>query len=158
LQVFYRGLTNANIGALQALLDEYAVYAPKKTSPFGGMVADPDAQFAGGLAFNAIHEIKTLLHADMDRLMAWAARGEMPSMQERLAARYRAAEVAERCVGAAKAIFEASGGSVLFDASPMGRIYRNLIAARQHVGVQHRQLARSLGAHVFGQPSADVML
>lgn len=158
LQGFYRGLTNASIGALEALLDEFIAYAPKKTGQLGPMSMDPDAQLACGQARVAIAEMKLILRATSETLLDYAGRGEFPSMEERLLFRYQAGEVAERCVNAARLVFEAAGGSVLFDHLPMGRIYRNLIAARQHVGVQHRAFGRALGANLFGLPSPEIML
>jgi 3-hydroxy-9,10-secoandrosta-1,3,5(10)-triene-9,17-dione monooxygenase len=159
LQIFYRGISTAGIGALQQLYDAFIAYAPPKMGPFGtSMIADPDAQYAAGIAFNTLHEIKTLLRSDVSRLYDCAAAGEVPPMDERFALRYRAGHVAERCVEAARLMLEASGGSALYETHPFGRIYRNLTAARNHIGVQHRSFARSLGSHLFGIPNHDIQV
>jgi 3-hydroxy-9,10-secoandrosta-1,3,5(10)-triene-9,17-dione monooxygenase len=92
-------------------------------------------------------------------LLDLASRGESASMSDRLRYRYQSSFVAETCVINAKALFEAAGaGAMMEETMNMGRIYRNLICARQHIGSQFRKYARTVAADRFGEKSTEIML
>ena len=57
----------------------------------------------------------------------------------------------DRCLVAARALFENAGGTGLFDQYPFARILNDLTAARQHAAAQYRLAGRSIGAVSLGQ-------
>src|SRR5690606_15323063 len=113
----------------------------------------PDTQLALGEAVATLDELKILALHDLSKLEALAAAGRIPTEDELNLYRYRAQVVGERATNAAKLLFELSGGGGLYESEhPIGRIYRNLIAARNHpAAAVFRDSARAIGASMFGK-------
>lgn len=150
-QVFIRAITNGCIGGLQAMLDAFRDYAKTRISVVAGAATmDPDAQFACANAQTTIDELKCVLDRNFGALAGYAQRGEIPPFEERLLYKFQSSSVAHRCLEAARQIFECTGGTGIYDTSPFGRIYTDLIAAKQHAAAQHRVTGRSLGANHLG--------
>jgi len=119
---------------------------------------DPDAQLASAEAASAIDEMKCILHRNFADIDAHARRGEQPSEEQRLLYRYQSSVVAERCLELAAKIFKCAGGSGLYNSLSFGRIYADLIAARQHVSNQSQISGRGYGAVLLGLPNRDPMI
>ncbi len=158
-QVFGRVVTNACIGGLQAMLDAFRDYGAKRVGTTGATTArDPDAQLAAAEALSALDEIKATLHRNFAVMADYARRGEETPVELRLLYKYQCAAVADRCLEIAARIFKCVGGSGMFDSYPFGRIYSDLIAARQHVSNQSQVYGRNLGATLLGLPNPDPQL
>lgn len=153
--VFNRAVTACTIGGLEAMIDAVADYVRSKISVITTKsVADhPDTQLVVGEAAATLDELKILALHDLAKLEELAAAGTTPDEDELNLFRYRAQVVGERATNAAKQLFEVSGGGGLYeDEHPIGRIYRNLIAARNHpAAAVYRDSARAIGASMFGK-------
>jgi 3-hydroxy-9,10-secoandrosta-1,3,5(10)-triene-9,17-dione monooxygenase len=159
VQVFFRAVTNGCIGALQALLDDFRAYGAARITTVGSSTSnDPDAQLACAEAASAIDEMKLVLRRNFGEIDAAARKGELPTTQQRLLYRYQSSEVAERCLSLAAKIFKSAGGSGLYSTQSFGRIYADLIAARQHVSNQSQISGRGLGAVLLGLENKDPMI
>jgi 3-hydroxy-9,10-secoandrosta-1,3,5(10)-triene-9,17-dione monooxygenase len=159
VQVFSRVVSNGCIGGLQAMLDAFRAYASKRVGTTGmATAADPDAQRATAEAANAIDEMRLVLHRNFAELRRFAEKDEMPPVELRLFYKYQCSLVAERCVDLAGKLFRATGGHGLYDTLPMGRIYADLIAARQHISNQSQVTARNYGAVLLGLENPDVQV
>jgi len=159
VQVFFRAVTNGCIGALQALVDGIRAYGAARITTTGASTArDPDAQLACAEAAAAIDEMKEILHRNFRTFDEYARRGEQVPTELRLLYRYQSSAVADRCLERAAALFKCVGGSGLFDTYPFGRIYADLIAARQHVSNQCQITGRGYGAVLMGLENQDLML
>lgn len=151
-QIFIRAITGSAIGALQGMIDAFGAYAQKRVSVVAGAtVRDPDALLALGEAIVAVDELRAIAERNCASLEHWARQGVPPPFDMRLRYKYQASAVADRCVGAARALFENVGGTGLYDDHPFGRILNDLVAARQHAAAQYRLAGRSLGALSLGQ-------
>jgi 3-hydroxy-9,10-secoandrosta-1,3,5(10)-triene-9,17-dione monooxygenase len=151
-QVFFRGVSNASIGALQAMLDAVLAYGKSRTNRAHGGTAseDPLVQLTCAEAAAAIDEMKTILHRNFRNMEAYAARGEMPPVEERLKYKFHSALAAERCSLFAARLFKTTGAAGLFADQPFGRILADINAARQHVSNQFDASGRNWGAALFG--------
>lgn len=159
VQVFFRAVTNGCIGALQALLDDFRAYGAARITTVGSSTSnDPDAQLACAEAASAIDEMKLVLRRNFGEIDAAARKGELPTTQQRLLYRYQSSVVAERCLTLAAKIFKSAGGSGLYATQSFGRIYADLIAARQHVSNQSQISGRGLGAVLLGLENKDPMI
>ena len=159
VQVFFRVVTNGCIGALQGLLDAFRAYGAARITTVGSSTArDPDAQLACAEAASAIDEMKSILHRNFSVLDQYAREGTNPPTELRLLYRYQSSVIAERCVELAAKIFKCTGGSGLFGTQPFGRIYADLIAARQHVSNQSQITGRGFGAVLLGLENQDPMI
>jgi 3-hydroxy-9,10-secoandrosta-1,3,5(10)-triene-9,17-dione monooxygenase len=159
VQVFFRAVTNGCIGGLQAMLNDFRAYGASRITTVGTSTAnDPDAQLACAEAASAIDEMKCILHRNYAEIDASARRGELPTEEQRLLYRYQSSVVAERCLEIAAKLFKGAGGSGLYATQSFGRIYNDLIAARQHVSNQSQVSGRGLGAVLLGLPNRDPMI
>ncbi len=159
VQVFSRVVSNGCIGALQAMLDAFRAYGSSRIGTTGAATAnDPDAQRACAEAANAIDEMRLVLHRNFAELRRFAERGEMPPTDLRLFYKYQSSLVAERCLELAGNLFRGSGGHGLYETLPLGRIYADLIAARQHISNQSQVTARSYGAVLLGLENPDIQV
>lgn len=154
--VFGRAVTNSAIGALQALLDAFCDYGAKRITTTGSATArDPDAQLACAEAAAAIEEMTATMHRNFACMVGYAQQGLDTPLSQRLLIKYQTAAVADRCVDIAGKLFRGVGGSGLFDSHPFGRIYTDLLAARQHVSNQSQVWGRNLGATLLGLENSD---
>lgn len=159
VQVFSRVVTNGCIGALQAMLDAFIAYGSKRIGTTGSSTSkDPDAQRSVAETANAIDEMKTIMHRNFATLMDFAERGEQAPVELRLFYKYQCSLVAERCLDLAGKLFRSAGGHGIYDVMPMGRIYTDLIAARQHVSNQSQVSARNYGAVLLGLDNPDMQV
>jgi 3-hydroxy-9,10-secoandrosta-1,3,5(10)-triene-9,17-dione monooxygenase len=159
VQVFFRAVTNGCIGALQAMLDDFRAYGAARITTVGSSTAnDPDAQLACAEAASEIDEMKLVLRRNFGEIDAAARRGELPTTEQRLLYRYQSSVVAERCLNAAAKMFKSAGGSGLYASQSFGRIYADLIAARQHVSNQSQVGGRGFGAVLLGLENKDPMI
>jgi 3-hydroxy-9,10-secoandrosta-1,3,5(10)-triene-9,17-dione monooxygenase len=155
-QVFIRAITSSCIGALQGMLDTFRGYAAQRVGSVGGATAlDPDAQAACAETLATIDELKCVLHRNFAALAAYAQRGEVPPLEERLRYKFQAAAVPERCLQLASRLFKSTGGSGIFAVQPFGRIYSDLITARQHAAAQYQMTARNWGAALLGGENVE---
>lgn len=151
-QVFIRAITGSAIGALQGMIDAFSDYARSRVSVVAGAtIKDPDALLALGEAMVTVDELRCVMRRNFAALEVYARQGMPPPFEERLLYKYQASAVTERCLVAARRIFENAGGTGLFEAHAFGRILNDLIAARQHAAAQYRLAGRSLGAVHLGQ-------
>ncbi|MDB5393145.1 MAG: flavin-dependent monooxygenase [Rhodospirillales bacterium] len=159
VQVFFRAVTNGCIGGLQAMLNDFRAYGAARITTTGTSTAnDPDAQLACAEAASAIDEMKYVLRRNFNEIDEAARRGELPTTEQRLLYRYQSSVVAERCLGLAAKLFKGAGGSGLYATQSFGRIYADLIAARQHVSNQSQISGRGYGAVLLGLPNHDPMI
>lgn len=154
--VFGRAVTNSCIGSLQAFVDAFREYGAKRIGTTGSATArDPDAQLACAEAVAAIEEMKATLHRHYGVMYDHARRGEETPLPLRLHYKYQTAAVADRCLDIAGKMFKCVGGSGIFETYPFGRIYADLIAARQHVSNQSQVSGRNFGGTLMGLDNAD---
>ena len=151
-QVFFRGISTGAIGALQGMLDAYLDYGKKRIGRATGTPASEDAvvQLLCAETAVAIDEMKTILHRNFKALEAYAARGEMPPLKQRVEYKFHNAVVAERCSLLAARLFKAAGTAGIAAELPFGRIMSDISVGRQHISNQFEQAGKSYGAFLFG--------
>jgi 3-hydroxy-9,10-secoandrosta-1,3,5(10)-triene-9,17-dione monooxygenase len=150
-QVFFRGISNASLGALQGMLNAFVGYAGGRASwQFGRAQEDPVVQQTCAEVALGIGEMTALLRQTIRTLEDYAARGEMPPLTDRMLYKYHSAAVGERCSQLASRLFKCTGGAGLFADQPFGRMLADITAARQHLSNQVDQFGRAYGATLFG--------
>lgn len=151
-QVFFRGVAVASIGALQGMLDIFLEYGKSRVNRMFGTKAfdDPAVQMACAEVAIGLDDMKTILHRNLRILEDYAARGEMPSYEERIRFKFHSATAAERCVTLATKLFRAAGAAGIYAEMPFGRILADITAARQHVSNQYDTIGRNAGIAMLG--------
>jgi 3-hydroxy-9,10-secoandrosta-1,3,5(10)-triene-9,17-dione monooxygenase len=156
--VFMRAITNSQIGALQGLLDVFKVYAKNKVFVGSKTAKDPDAQLAVAEATASIDEMKKGMFENFAVMEAYANRNEAPPLELRHQFRFQSARTAERCIRLAEPLIQVAGGGSVYNRSSMGRIYRNMLTARQHAAAQFRMYGRTYGDMLLGGEVQDILL
>jgi 3-hydroxy-9,10-secoandrosta-1,3,5(10)-triene-9,17-dione monooxygenase len=158
-QIFFRGVSTGALGALQGMLDAYLQYGSVRVARGARAVDDPSVQLVVAEVAAGIDEMRNVLFRDLDRLRAYAMRGELPPLRERIELKFHSATVGERCSILAARLFKAAGGAGLYNDLPFGRILAAITAGRQHVSNQYEAIGRNLGAAMFGiTEQKDLML
>lgn len=158
-QIFFRGVSCASVGALQAMLDSFIAYARPRAGVLGKAADDPAAQQVCAEAASAIDEIRAVLIRNMDVLWRYAERGEVPPLELRQRFKVQSATAADRCAQIAARLMRFSGAAGIYDEHPFGRLLADINAGRQHIANQVEMLSRNLGAAMLGSKAApDFML
>lgn len=159
LQLQFRAISSASIGALKAMLDHFIENNRKRVTALGAnVISDPVAQLICGETVASIHEMKVLLHQNIDAMMQEAQNRRAPTIEDRQLYRMHSTLVPERCCQLANRIFRSSGGAALREDKPLGRALADLNAARQHAANQYEVHGRSLGAAKMGTTKNDMIL
>ena len=158
-QIFFRGVSSAGLGALQGMLNAFILYGGARVARGARTADDPVVQLMVAEVAAAIDEMKTILHRNFRVMDEYAARGEMPPVEERLRYKFHSAVVAERCSVLAAKLFKATGGGGIYSDLPFGRILADITAGRQHVSNQYEMIGRNWAAALFGvTENKDLML
>ena len=150
--VFNRAVTATSIGGLAGMIEAVTDHLAHKVSIITGKAAatHADTLLALGQAKATLEEVKILALHDLTTLEQMAG-DRIPSEAEINVYRYRAQEAGVRCADAAKALFEESGGGGLYETLPIARIYRNIVAARNHpASAVYRDSARAIATNMLG--------
>jgi 3-hydroxy-9,10-secoandrosta-1,3,5(10)-triene-9,17-dione monooxygenase len=157
-QILYLGVACGAIGALQGMLDVFLDYGRKRTTIRGKTTDDPFAQVACAEAAATVDELKLVLHRNLDNLVAFAQRGEVAPVAERVKYKFQSAWGVERCGEMARRLFKASGAQGLRADLPFGRVVADVNAARQHVSNQPEYFGRGWGTMLLGGPAPSELM
>jgi 3-hydroxy-9,10-secoandrosta-1,3,5(10)-triene-9,17-dione monooxygenase len=158
-QILYLGVACGAIGALKGMLDVFLDYGRKRTTIRGKTTDDPFAQVACAEAAATVDELKLVLHRNLDNLVAFAERGEVAPVAERVKYKFQSAWGVERCGEMTRRLFKASGAQGLRADLPFGRVVADINAARQHVSNQPEYFGRGWGTMLLGgPPPTELML
>jgi len=152
--VFFRAITNSQIGALQQMIDLFEAYAKQRPS----LAADPDAAPALAQAVMGVDEMKKVMFANFEIMTDFAEKDAMPPYQMRHLMRLQSASVADRCVKLAEPLLTLSGGGGVYNRSLMGRVYRNMLTGRQHAAANARNYSRIFGDLILTGKSDDILV
>lgn len=157
-QIFLRAVSTASIGGLQGMVNAFIDYGSKRVSVTGAKtVFDPEATLALAEARAGIDEMRATLRRNFQRMSAYAHAGTKPSLDERLLFKFQCTSVAKRCATLALPLFEAAGGSGIFETQPFGRYYTDIVAMGNHVGNSFRTAGRNWGGVMMGLESTDTL-
>jgi 3-hydroxy-9,10-secoandrosta-1,3,5(10)-triene-9,17-dione monooxygenase len=158
-QVFFRGVSSAAVGALQAMLDAFVSTARERSGILGKTAEDPAAQQVCAEAAASLDEIKAVLHRNMNVLWTYAERGEVPPLALRQRYKLQSALAADRCADLATRLMRFAGAAGIYDIYPFARLVADINASRQHIANQVELVGRNAGAAMLGGKAApDFML
>jgi 3-hydroxy-9,10-secoandrosta-1,3,5(10)-triene-9,17-dione monooxygenase len=158
-QIFVRGVSASGIGALQAMLDALIAHSRDRVTRAGGRAAEnPFVQLLCAETAAAIDEMRAILDRNFRTLHDYARLGETPPLEVRLQYKFQSSAVIERCSLLAARMFKATGAAGLSDELPFGRIFADLMAARQHISNQFDHYGSNWGAVMFGLENRDFMI
>jgi 3-hydroxy-9,10-secoandrosta-1,3,5(10)-triene-9,17-dione monooxygenase len=157
-QVFLRTVSTAAIGGLQGMVNAFIDHGSRRVSVTGAKtILDPDATLALAEARAGIDEMRFTLHRNFARMAPYAERGETPPLDERLLFKFQCTSVPRRCQALALPLFNAAGGSGIFESQPFGRFYTDILATGNHVGNHYQSAGRNWGGVMMGLESQDTL-
>jgi 3-hydroxy-9,10-secoandrosta-1,3,5(10)-triene-9,17-dione monooxygenase len=151
--VLVGAVSTAAIGALQGALNAYIGIAAKRVSTNTGKSTklDPFALNAAARTQSAILEMKTVLMANFDTMMARVRAGEELPLPDRIRYRFESSQVVRRCADLCDELMPLLGGRAIYMDSPVVRYWLDINAARAHVANDPAIIGTSLGALYVGE-------
>jgi indole-3-acetate monooxygenase len=137
ITVFAMALATAPLGIARAAIEAFVELAEGKT-PIGGSSKLRDkasAQADVGKAEALVRSARAFLIDELQGIWDTVAKGEMPSVRQRAVARLAAAQAASASAQAVDLIYNAAGGTALYETSLIERCFRDVHATTQHVGI-----------------------
>ncbi len=133
-QLFNRSVSTSSIGMLEGAIDVFIETQSKRVARGDGrkVAGDPSLLKALADARATARELKAVLHENNRTLMDYAERGEVASIEERVAFRYDSALVVGKCREAVMNLFAVAGGGAAWRTHPIQVFTQSLIVARQH--------------------------
>lgn len=138
ITIFAATLPCVSIGIARAAIDAFVALAEGKT-PMGAVSRlrdKPTAQADLGRAEALLRSGRAFLVEAIEEIWAAAAAGQTPTMRQRAIARLAAAKAAEAGAQAVDLLYNAAGGTALFESNPLERCFRDVHATTQHIGTQ----------------------
>jgi 3-hydroxy-9,10-secoandrosta-1,3,5(10)-triene-9,17-dione monooxygenase len=158
-QIFLRAVSTAAIGGLQGMVNAFIDYGSRRVSVTGAKtVFNPEATLALAEARAGIDEMRATLRRNFTRMAEYAENGTKPPLDDRMLFKFQCVSVAKRCATLALPLFEAAGGSGIFDTQPFGRIYTDILTMGNHVANDFRTTGRNWGGVMMGLESHDTLL
>ena len=147
------------LGIARRALDEITTQAIEKGRGFppSPLPTQPHFQYALGKAEIGLTSVRALALQLLSELYSdTEARGTPPPARQ-AQARAASAYITEIAQHVTSVAFQAAGGAALFDANPLQRCYRDVLAAGQHFAVSQTSY-QALGQFKLNQPDANPML
>jgi alkylation response protein AidB-like acyl-CoA dehydrogenase len=138
ITIFAATLPCVSIGIARAAIDAFVALAEGKT-PMGAssrLRDKPMAQVDLGRAEAQLRSGRAFLVEAIEEIWSEAAAGRTPTLRQRAIARLAAAKAAEASAQAVDLLYNAAGGSALFENNPIERCFRDVHATTQHIGTQ----------------------
>jgi len=158
-QIFLRAVSTGAIGGLQGMVNAFIDYGSKRVSVTGAKtVFNPEATLALAEARAGIDEMRATLRRNFTRMAEYAENDTKPPMDDRMLFKFQCTSVVKRCATLALPLFEAAGGSGIFETQPFGRFYTDIVAMGNHVANDFRSAGRNWGGVMMGLESQDTLL
>lgn len=159
-QIFVRSVSTAAMGGARAALAAAMEIMAARVSTNTGKASasDPNLHAAMARAQAEIAEMELAQHATFDALLAQAARGEAPSMQERALYAYQSSRVVRRLADLVDDMLPLLGGRAIYRSSPIIQPWLDLNAARAHVANDPANRSGDVVGTALGQAPAFTFL
>jgi indole-3-acetate monooxygenase len=137
ITVFQMALASVPLGIARAAIDAFVDLAEGKT-PIGSssrLREKASAQADVGKAEALLRSARAFLIESLHSVWDTVASGQMPSVPQRAIARLAAAQAAAASAQAVDLVYNAAGGTALYESNPIERCFRDVHATTQHVGI-----------------------
>lgn len=137
ITVFQMALASVPLGIARAAIDAFIDLAEGKT-PIGSssrLREKASAQADVGKAEALLRSARAFLVEFLHSVWDTVASGQMPSVPQRATARLAAAQAAAASAQAVDLVYNAAGGTALYESNLIERCFRDVHATTQHVGI-----------------------
>jgi alkylation response protein AidB-like acyl-CoA dehydrogenase len=153
------GIAATGLGIARRALDECAALAADKKPQYStrSLAESSFAQTEFARAEATWRSARALLRAEVADAWSAAVDGEPVDVGTRVAMRLAAAHAATACVEVVDTAWTLSGGTAVYDTSPLGRCLRDVHVVTQHVMVAPK-LNETLGKFLLGVEFSAAMI
>jgi indole-3-acetate monooxygenase len=137
ITVFQMALASVPLGIARSAIDAFIDLAEGKT-PVGSssrLREKASAQADVGKAEALLRSARAFLVESLHSVWDTVASGQMPSVPQRATARLAAAQAAAASAQAVDLVYNAAGGTALYEHNLLERCFRDVHATTQHVGI-----------------------
>lgn len=137
ITVFAMCLASVPLGIARAAIEAFTELAEAKT-PLGAsnrLREKASAQADLGKAEALLGSARAFMFDEAEKLWETVEAGKAPSLKQRAVARLSAAQAARASAQAVDLLYNAAGGSALYEDNLLERCFRDVHAATQHVGI-----------------------
>ena len=126
------------LGIARAALDAFRVLSSSKTPRIGSsLLCDrPVIQAAIGRAEAQLRAARAFLFEACDEAWSATSAGVALTLEQRATVRLACAQVAETAKAVVQSVYDAGGGTSVYESCPLQRCFRDVHTASQHVQVQ----------------------
>jgi 3-hydroxy-9,10-secoandrosta-1,3,5(10)-triene-9,17-dione monooxygenase len=144
----------AALGAAEATVEHYLAQVRRRVATMtgGAMAQYTTQQVKVAEAAASVETARMLLLACADEGMAITAAGRLPTDAERTRFRCHAAFAGKLATRAVEIVWEAGGGSAIYDANPISRGFRDVTTANRHTTQAWDLNAATHGRVLLGLP------
>ena len=137
ITVFAMALASVPLGIARAAIDAFVDLAEGKTpiSSSSRLREKASAQADVGRAEAILRSARAFLVESLHVIWDTVASGHTPSVPQRATARLAAAQAAAASAQAVDLVYNAAGGTALYESNPIERCFRDVHATTQHVGI-----------------------
>lgn len=159
-QIFVRSVSGTSIGIAERALAAFTSVAAKRIAAGdqSKVAVDPTVQRICAEASAVLDEVKLVLYRNLDELVGYAEKGEMPPIDRRVRFRFDSSNAADRCCTLVNTLFNASGGRAIFLGNPLLRAWLDVNAARAHYANNPEKPARNFGGVQLELKNADFFI
>jgi indole-3-acetate monooxygenase len=136
ITVFAMCLASVPLGIARAAIDAFVELAEAKT-PVGApgrLREKASAQADVGRAEALLSSARAFLFDQANKLWDTVTAGDVPSLRQRAVARLAAAQAASASAQAVDLLYNAAGGTALYESNVIERCFRDVHATTQHIG------------------------
>ena len=136
ITVFAMAIASVPLGIARAAIEAFIALAEAKT-PMGGasrLREKASAQADVGKAEALLRSARAFLVESAHDIWNAVAAGDMPSLPQRATARLAAAQAAAASAQAVDLLYNAAGGTALYESNLLERCFRDVHATTQHMG------------------------
>jgi alkylation response protein AidB-like acyl-CoA dehydrogenase len=136
ITVFAMCLASVPLGIARAAIDAFVELAEAKT-PVGApgrLREKASAQADVGRAEALLSSARAFLFDEANKLWDTVTAGDVPSLRQRAVARLAAAQAASASAQAVDLLYNAAGGTALYESNVIERCFRDVHATTQHIG------------------------
>jgi alkylation response protein AidB-like acyl-CoA dehydrogenase len=137
ITVFAMAIASVPLGIARAAIEAFVELAEGKT-PIGASSRLRDkasAQADLGKAEALVRSARAFLVESLGGIWDSVAKGDMPSLPQRATARLAAAQAASASAQAVDLLYNAAGGTAIYEHNLLERCFRDVHATTQHVGI-----------------------
>jgi len=152
---FNNGVAAAIVGMARGMVELFReqMLARRDSITQQPLSVNPAAQRRLQMADSRVRQARDLIRGVVEGCESYILHGETIPLDRRAQFVADAATVGELCSEASVLLFRGSGGKAIYNDNPIGRYFRNIQAACNHVAMDLDKLAVNAGGTLLGLPN-----